>query len=40
MDDLPADRYSEIGAAVVGAAAGLSRELGFEPQAADRAEAA
>ena len=40
MDDLPADRYSEIGAAVVGAAAGLSHELGFEPQAADRAEAA
>ena len=27
---LPADRYSEIGAAVVGAAAGLSSELGFE----------
>jgi DNA-binding IclR family transcriptional regulator len=40
MDHLPADRYSEIGAAIVGAAAGLSHELGFEPQDADRAEAA
>ena len=27
--DLPADRYGEIGAAVMGAAAELSRELGF-----------
>jgi DNA-binding IclR family transcriptional regulator len=39
-DDLPADRYGEIGAAVVGAAGGLSRELGFEEQSVDRAEAA
>jgi IclR family acetate operon transcriptional repressor len=36
--DLPADRYSEIGAAVVGAAGGLSRELGFEAQQPPSAE--
>lgn len=31
--DMPADRYGELGAAVVAAAAGLSRELGFhEPE--------
>ena len=34
--DLPADRYSEIGGAVMGAAAGLSSELGYaEPIAPD-----
>ena len=42
--DLPAERYSEIGAAVVRAAAGLSRELGFEERQdatpLDRARAA
>ena len=42
--DLPAERYSEIGAAVVRAAAGLSRELGFEERddatPLDRARAA
>jgi DNA-binding IclR family transcriptional regulator len=42
--DLPADRYSEIGAAVVGAASALSHELGFQeqPESAplDRARAA
>jgi DNA-binding IclR family transcriptional regulator len=40
MDDMPADRYGELGAAVVGAAGGLSHELGFEEQPVDRAEAA
>jgi IclR family acetate operon transcriptional repressor len=30
MADLPADRYGEIGAAVVAAAAGLSHQLGYE----------
>jgi DNA-binding IclR family transcriptional regulator len=31
MDRLPAERYGEIGAAVTGAAGGLSEQLGFEP---------
>ena len=42
--DLPAERYGEIGAAVVRASAGLSRELGFEERQdaapLDRARAA
>jgi DNA-binding IclR family transcriptional regulator len=32
LDRLPAERYGEIGAAVMGAAAGLSTQLGFEPE--------
>lgn len=32
VDRLPAERYGEIGAAVMGAAAGLSTQLGFEPE--------
>jgi IclR family KDG regulon transcriptional repressor len=39
-DELPADHYSEIGAAIVGAAGALSHELGFPEQPIDRAEAA
>jgi DNA-binding IclR family transcriptional regulator len=39
-EDLPADRYGEIGAAVVGAAGALSHELGFVEPPVDRAEAA
>jgi DNA-binding IclR family transcriptional regulator len=31
VDRLPAERYGEIGAAVTGAASGLSEQLGFEP---------
>jgi DNA-binding IclR family transcriptional regulator len=37
---LPAERYSEIGAAVMRAAGALSAELGFEPPADGRDEAA
>ena len=33
VDRLLAERYGEIGAAVMGAAAGLSTQLGFEPEA-------
>jgi DNA-binding IclR family transcriptional regulator len=33
VDRLPAERYGEIGAAVMGAAADLSARLGFEPPA-------
>jgi IclR family acetate operon transcriptional repressor len=42
-DRLPADRYGQIGEVVTGAAAALSSELGFVPEAAapaDRARAA
>jgi IclR family transcriptional regulator, acetate operon repressor len=35
--DLPADRYGELGAAVVGAAADLSGELGYAPALEARA---
>jgi DNA-binding IclR family transcriptional regulator len=38
--DLPADRYNEIGGAIVRAAAGLSRELGYVEPAAPEASAA
>jgi hypothetical protein len=38
--DLPADRYNEIGGAIVRAAAGLSRELGYVEPAAPEAGAA
>jgi DNA-binding IclR family transcriptional regulator len=37
---LPADRYNEIGGAIVRAAAGLSRELGYVEAAAPEASAA
>ena len=33
FDRLPAERYGEIGAAVMGSAADLSARLGFEPRA-------
>jgi IclR family transcriptional regulator, acetate operon repressor len=36
VERLPAERYGEIGAAVTGAAAGLSAKLGFEPPAQER----
>jgi IclR family transcriptional regulator, acetate operon repressor len=35
VERLPAERYGEIGAAVMGAAGGLSEELGFAPPARD-----
>jgi DNA-binding IclR family transcriptional regulator len=37
--DMPADHYGELGGAVVAAAAGLSRELGFQEQPQPESEA-
>jgi DNA-binding IclR family transcriptional regulator len=36
VERLPAERYGEIGAAVTGAAASLSEQLGFEPPTEER----
>lgn len=40
LDRLPAERYGEIGAAVTGAASGLSVQLGFDPPAEEPEAAA